>query len=513
MTELLTATQMRAIEQAEMAAGRAEGLALMERAGEGVVEAMLETWPELVLGPHRAIVVAGPGNNGGDGFVVARLLYERGWEIAVYFAGTAEHLPPDARTNFDRWSALGPVMPYDDADFAPEGAAEAVLVDALFGTGLTRAVTGFDAFARRARASRHVVAVDIASGLDADSGRYLEPDPAIPGHVTLRADLTVTFHRAKLGHVLAEGPAASGRVVVKDIGLPQRADPAIARRVEAPAPGRLAKGQGGHKYDSGHALVLAGGAGHGGAARMAARAALRIGAGLVTLAPPPEALVENAAQLTAVMLAPLADPAGLVRLLQDRRFNALALGPGLGLARARALVPAALSAKRATLLDADALSAFADEPQTLFGLLHEGCVLTPHGGEFARLFPDIAARLDAPPLRGPAFSRLDATREAAARAGCVVLLKGPDTVIADPAGRAMIHSAAGPRAAPWLATAGAGDVLTGLITGLLARGFAPLDAAATGAWLHVEAARRFGPGLIAEDLPDQIPGVLRDLGL
>ncbi len=185
----------------------------------------------------------------------------------------------------------------------------------------------------------------------------------------------------------------------------------------------------------------------------------------------------------------------------------------MGLERARDLVPVALAAKRATVLDADALSAFASDPAELFAMLHPGCVLTPHGGEFARLFPDIAARLAAPPTKGPAYSKVDATREAAARAGCTILFKGPDTVIAHPDGRTSIHSAAYARAAPWLATAGAGDVLTGMIAGLMARGFAPMQAAETAAWLHVEAARSFGPGLIAEDLPEHLPKVFRTLGL
>jgi ADP-dependent NAD(P)H-hydrate dehydratase / NAD(P)H-hydrate epimerase len=276
-------------------------------------------------------------------------------------------------------------------------------------------------------------------------------------------------------------------------------------------PSGLSKSSDGHKYGHGHALVLAGGPGRGGAARLAARGALRIGAGLVTLGCPPGALPENAARLDAIMLRPVAGPDGLATLLEDTRIAALCLGPGLGRDRARALVPAALAAGRATVLDADALTAFADDPAALFARLHDRCVLTPHGGEFARLFPDLAARLAEPATTGPAFSKLDAARLAAARAGCTVLFKGPDTVIAHPGGRAAINAAHYDRAAPWLATAGSGDVLAGFIAGLLARGFGPMDAAETAAWLHVEAARAFGPGLIAEDLPEALPGVLRRL--
>ncbi len=275
----------------------------------------------------------------------------------------------------------------------------------------------------------------------------------------------------------------------------------------------LRKDEGQHKYDHGHALVLAGGVGRGGAARLAARGALRVGAGLVTLACPPAALIENAARLDAIMLRPLRDAEALAEMLADARVNALCLGPGLGLdAREAALLRAGLRAGRTAVLDADALTLIAQEPE-LFAALHPGCVLTPHMGEFARLFPDIAERLSAPASNGPAFSKLDAARAAAARAGCTVLVKGPDTVIADPDGRAVVSAAFAERAVPWLATAGSGDVLAGLVAGLLARGFAPMRAARTAVFLHLEAARAFGPGLIAEDLPDMLPRVLRQLGV
>ncbi|MCP5036969.1 MAG: NAD(P)H-hydrate dehydratase [Rhodobacteraceae bacterium] len=268
-----------------------------------------------------------------------------------------------------------------------------------------------------------------------------------------------------------------------------------------------------HKFTHGHALILAGPSGKGGAARLAARGALRIGAGLVTVGVPPEALVENSARVDAVMISPVHDGDALARVLEDTRINALCLGPGLGQERARELVPVALEAGRACVLDADALTAYVDSPAELFDILHEKCVITPHAGEFARLFPDIAAKLAAPASKGPAFSKVDATREAAARAGCAVLVKGADTVIAARDGRCSINSAAYERAAPWLATAGSGDVLAGFITGLLARGFDPMQAAETAAWLHVECALSFGPGLIAEDIPEELPKVFRSLGV
>lgn len=266
-----------------------------------------------------------------------------------------------------------------------------------------------------------------------------------------------------------------------------------------------------HKYSYGHALVLSGGLGKGGAARLAARGALRIGAGVATIGCPAEALAENAAQLNAVMIRAVYDGDALARILDDNRFNALCLGPGLSHARARELVPVALAARRGCVLDADALSAYQDAPFVLFEMLHEGCVLTPHAGEFARLFPDIAARLST--TEAPEYSKVDATQDAARRAGCVVLFKGPDTIIADPAGNVVIHAALGPRAAPWLATAGSGDVLAGFIVGLLARGFGPMQAAETAVWLHVECAISFGPGLISEDLAEELPHIFKRLGL
>ena len=544
MTELLTAAQMRAVERAAIESGEVTGLELMERAGRGVVEAVFEEWPELAQAPHKAVVLCGPGNNGGDGFVVARLLREWGWEVEVFLYGDAEKLPPDAKVNYERWREMGEVQSYlDEGDGAfwldpSEWAPESLIVDALFGTGLTRPVEGFNQFGWATQMSgwqvngrpvggeqypdARVVAVDMPSGVCSDSGRYLRSDGQGRHHEDIRAHLTVSFHTRKLGHVLADGPDACGRVVVKDIGLSQSADRQIVREVVASRRGGLGK-RGGHKFGYGHALILTGGSGRTGAARLAARGALRIGAGLVTLGVTPSAQQEVACQITALMLRRVSDADGLAEVLEDRRVNALCLGPGLGVERAGELVPVALGASGeevpgqardgGCVLDADALTAIAGDPERFFGMLHGACVLTPHGGEFARLFPDIAEKLDAAPTKGPAYSKVDATREAAARAGCVVLFKGPDTVIAAPDGRCSVNSAQYERKAPWLATAGAGDVLAGFITGLLARGFAPMQAAETGAWLHVECARAFGPGLIAEDMPEELPGVFRRLGL
>ncbi len=523
MTELLTAAQMRAIEQTAIASGETTGLELMERAGAGVVEAILQEWPDMAKTTQKAVVLCGPGNNGGDGFVVARLLKQRGWEVEVFLYGEVEKLPPDAKVNAERWLEVGAV---DDIRSLPLLSSfnplKTVVFDAIFGTGIGRKVDGalgeifrnINSLTLGARP--RLVSIDIPSGVCSDSG-------AIFGD-SIYSEFTVSFHLAKRGSYIGDGPNRTNRIVVKSIGLAQKAWPHPINGVSLPHDvlilAALPKDYfrfepKSHKFHHGHALILSGPATRTGAARLAARGALRIGAGVVSLGCPQEAALECAAQLTAIMLAPIEDGAALKATLQDTRINALCLGPALGLDdRGRGLLEVALGGvePHPTVLDADALTILSEVP-ALFAKLHKNCVLTPHAGEFKRLFPDIAAKLDAPATTGPAYSKVDATREAAARAGCVVLFKGADTVIAAPDGRAAINSAHYERVAPWLATAGSGDVLAGFITGLLARGFAPMQAAETAAWLHVECALTFGPGLIAEDISEQLPAVFRALGL
>lgn len=558
MAEVLTAAQMRRIEQMAIDGGQVTGLELMERAGQGVVDAMFGRWPTLkragVSGgaksvgqnPPQAVVLCGPGNNGGDGFVIARLLHHHGWNVAVYLLGDPSRLPVDALENYSRWCTVGPVKTAQELleTCAGAGLAGGVFVDALFGTGLTRAVPqNLAQFLDQTTKAGSVrtVAVDIPSGLCADSGRMLQPvstDQSVP---VSAFDLTVTFHRAKRGHLSQDGAQTCGKLAIVDIGLDKahsefarnHAGPStaqetlgcIARWIEkpglegpdfgVPAVPELSKTTGGHKFSHGHALMFAGAAGKTGAARLAARGALRVGAGLVTIAVPDCALSEVAAQVTAIMVTPVHSPDDVTNLLADHRINALCIGPGSGLEPARSLVSVALNptacGARCAVLDADALTAFAPAPDDLFALLDRTCVLTPHFGEFARLFPDLAEKLRARPVHGPSYGRFDAVRDAAARAGCVVLLKGPDTVIADPEGKLSVNAALYENQAPWLATAGSGDVLAGFITGLLARGFPALQAAETGAWLHAQCGRSYGPGLIAEDLPEEVPKVLRSL--
>ncbi|WP_374421666.1 NAD(P)H-hydrate dehydratase [Paracoccus sp. (in: a-proteobacteria)] len=547
-TEILTTAQMRAIESAAMASGKVTGLKLMERAGAAVAGHIRLRWPR----PGRATVLCGPGNNGGDGYVIARHLAWAGWQVRVL--GIDNTPGPDAAEMRRQWLALGPILPLTDAELR-SGPDCDVYVDAIFGTGLTRppgreiaAILsclggyGGDAAFYRPR----LVAVDCPSGLCLDSGAFLGQARQPVWH-NLRAALTVAFDSPKPGHLLERGPECCGELVIADIGLrewreteagpSQNGAPWRTQRMASLSaiwPGfeiadrrRFAdekrkraawltkrEGDARHKFGHGHALILAGGMGQGGAARLSARAALRVGAGLVTICPPQSALIEHLGPPDALMRRGVNDGDALTGLLGDGRITGLCLGPGCGIDRAAGFLPALLGSGRSCVLDADALTALATQG---FAGLHRNCVLTPHAGEFARLFPDLAERLGALPDKGPAYSRVDAVRDAAARSGAVVLLKGPDTVIAEPpprahphlTGRALIHSASD---VPWLATAGSGDVLAGLIAGLLARGLPALDAAAMGAWLHAAAARRFGPGLIADDLPDQIPGVFHDLG-
>jgi ADP-dependent NAD(P)H-hydrate dehydratase / NAD(P)H-hydrate epimerase len=550
MTELLTAAQMRAIEQAAIDSGEVTGLELMERAGRGVVEAIFEEWPELAKTSHRAVILCGPGNNGGDGFVVARLLKDWGWEVEVFLYGDREKLPPDAKVNCERWLEMGEV---GSADFDSIYAAQPfdLRVDAVFGSGLKRPPTDelTDAFHATWAAKKghqwhsppYRVAVDCPSCLDLDTGKPYLPAKWWEGdvHIEYYADLTVSLHRFKIGHFLISDGDYNHKSVVVDIGLERDSDDRAclsSREFQSSDDGPISenrvrllaitnRGRSGdewigtdltkfedHKYSHGHVLILSGPPSHGGASRLAARGALRIGAGLVTVGSPTDAIAEHAAQLNAIMVRPVDGAEGLEGVLEDTRINSICLGPGLGLSEAtKEMVKVALKSGRKLVLDADALSIYAGDESALFELCYEDVVLTPHGGEFARLFPDIAAKLDAPAVKGPAYSKVDATREAAARAGCVVLFKGADTVIADAQGRCSINSAHYERAAPWLATAGSGDVLAGFIAGLLARGFAPMQAAETAAWLHVECARSFGPGLIAEDLPEELPKVFRAL--
>jgi hydroxyethylthiazole kinase-like uncharacterized protein yjeF len=467
-------------------AGGIPGIVLMENAGRAVADAVARRWS---LRP--ALVLCGPGNNGGDGFVAARILAERGWPVRLALLGGRAALKGDAAAAAAGWT--GPIEALGEG--ALEGAA--LVVDALFGAGLARLIEGEAAAVIAALEARRlpVVAVDVPSGVDGAGGEVCGSAP--------HAALTVTFFRRKPGHLLLPGRLLCGEALVVPIGIQSTVLGQIAPTVAANHPDWWRDyfpwpGPESHKYTRGHALV-AGGAMMTGAGRLAARAAARIGAGLVTVAAPDSAFPVYAAALTGVLVQPVSGIDAFRGLLADRRRNAALIGPGAGLGPAtREKVLAILDAGKQAVLDADALSVFADDPQALFAAIRAGRaptpVLTPHAGEFARLF-------DA------SGGKLDRARRAARASGAVVLLKGADTVVAAPDGRAAISEGAPAE----LATAGSGDVLAGMVVGLLAQGMPAFEAAAAAAWLHADAASRIGPGLVAEDLVEAMPAALAAL--
>ena len=490
--EVLTTAEMERADRLTIAAGT-PGFALMMSAGQAVAEAAMELVEE---GP--IVVVAGRGNNGGDGFVAAAELAARGREVSVILLCERDSLQGDAASAARGWKH--PVLPFN-----PQAIGRpALIVDALLGAGLNRPVKGdpYEMIEAINANAAPVLSVDLPSGVNGTSG-------AVMG-IAVRATETVTFFRQKPAHLLLPGRIHCGRIRVADIGIDAQVLDEIAPRTFENVP-QLWHGAfpvpriDGHKYARGHAIVVSGDIAATGAARMSARGALRAGAGLVTLASPRDALAINASALTAVMVRPIDTVVEFGELLTDKRLNACVIGPGAGVgARTCDLVLTALSAQRHLVLDADALTSFADAPDRLFEAIKSSpdrqMVLTPHEGEFPRLFSDISNKH---PLR----SKLERVRAAAERSGAIVLLKGPDTVVASPDGRAAIAA----NAPPWLATAGAGDVLAGMVAGLLAQGTPAFEAACIGVWMHGEAAREAGPGLIAEDLPETLPAVFRRL--
>ena len=484
---LLTADEMAVADRLAIEGG-VPGVALMEAAGRAVADTVSERAPDA----RRVTVLCGPGNNGGDGFVAARHLSARGYAVAVGFDGDPSRLPADAAAMALLWTG----------GIAPLGAAlldgADMIVDALFGAGLARPIEGkLAALIEAVNASGlPVIAVDVPSGIDGTTG-------AVRG-VAVHATATVTFFRFKPGHLLLPGRTYCGDLRLAQIRIPDSVD-VIEPRTFANAPGLWLSTfpwpkPDGHKYSRGHAVVMSGPAHSTGAARLAARGALRVGAGLVTVASPRDAIPVNAAQLTAIMVREVDDARALSQLLADTRKNAIVLGPGMGVGdRTARLVLTALQSEAAVVLDADAITSFAGDPATLFaaiGARHAPVVLTPHDGEFGRLFGD-----DVP------GSKLERARHAAERSRAVILLKGPDTVVASPDGRASINATT----SAWLATAGTGDVLAGMVAGLLAGGMEGFKSASAAVWLHGRAAEEFGPGLIAEDLPEMLPAVLAEL--
>ncbi|AAL52158.1 putative sugar kinase [Brucella melitensis bv. 1 str. 16M] len=497
MFELLTPEEMARADRLTMEGGIKDGFALMLAAGRAVADIAQHMFPQ----KQPVAVLCGPGNNGGDGYVAAQYLLEAGYE-AVCFAAA----PPRQGTDAMRASIFYKGQVRDLNEFSPVSFGG--IIDALYGAGLARAVEGAQATVIDAvnASGLPVVAVDLPSGISGATGMALG--------AAMRAKATVTFFRKKPGHLLQPGRAHCGIIHIADIGIPDRILGEINPRVFENSPELWADSLpspavDAHKYSRGHAAVFSGAMHSTGAARLSAMAAARSGAGAVTLLSPPDALAVNAAHLTSIMVRETRSQQDAAQFITDRKVTAAVLGPGYGNpAFARDYTKMLLSAAsgkagqfRGLVLDADGITAFENKPDELFDTHRSSAtalVLTPHEGEFKRLFPDIAE---------DNTSKIDKARKAAMRANAVVIYKGPDTVIAEPGGLAVINS----NGTPFLATAGSGDVLTGIVCGLLAQGMAPFAAACASVWVHADAARRFGHGLIAEDLPAQLPAVWSSL--
>lgn len=488
--ELLTNAEMAEADRLAASSGAAS-LTLMENAGRAVAdaaEAMMRT-------RGTVAVLCGPGNNGGDGFVAARILKQRGYTIRVYLLGHRTQIKGDAAEMAERWDGTIEPLGLGQVNFA----STQLIIDALLGAGLSRPAEGTVAsvIAEANASGVPILAVDVPSGLDGTTGSAAGP--------VIAATRTITFFRCKPGHVLQPGRRLCGDVYVADIGIKRDVLDEIGVKTFSNLPAlwrralpQLAADQ--HKYHRGHAVAVSGPIANTGAVRLAARAALRVGAGLVTIATPPDALIINATHVTAIMLLPFAGPLGLAEIFADARKNAVVIGPGRGVgAQTQTEAATLLATGAAVVLDADALTSFAGQADLLAELIRakpdRPVVLTPHEGEFARLFPRTSG------------SKLDRARDAAVRCGAVIVLKGSDTVVAAPDGRASINA----NAPATLATAGSGDVLAGLVTGLLAQRMSAFDAASAAVWLHGACANAFGPGLIAEDLAEMLPKVLADL--
>ncbi|MBX3500917.1 MAG: NAD(P)H-hydrate dehydratase [Alphaproteobacteria bacterium] len=458
---------------------------LMETAGAAVAAAVGERYL-----PQPTVVLCGPGNNGGDGFVVARQLEAAGWPVRVGLLGERERLGGDALNAAELWGGIIEAATPDLLEDHP------LVIDALFGIGLKRPLEGMAKALVTAINARDLacVAIDLPSGLDGDTGAVLG---AVP-----RCELTVTFFRPKTGHLSSAGRACCGDLRVAEIGVPRGVLRQLDVRQWRNGPGlwrhalrRPALDD--HKYRRGHVVVF-GGDTMTGAARLSALAARRVGAGLVTIAGSPAATTVYRLAEPGNLVVDLADAQALAGLTGDPRKNAFVVGPGAGTgAQAAERLLATLAAGRGAVIDADAITVAAGMPDRFFAMIRGQTLLTPHEGEFARLFPDLAG------LPG----KLDRARQAARRSGATILLKGPDTTIAAPDGRAIVSD----NAPPTLATAGSGDVLSGMAGGLMAQGMTAFAAAAAACWLHGAAARRFGFGLIAEDIAPQLPAVLDDL--
>lgn len=479
-TVLLTVQQSNEADRLSSLAGTSV-FELMQQAGHAVTCAITQRWQA-----RATLVLCGPGNNGGDGFVVATELKRLGWPVRLALMGMPDKLLGAAQLSMQQW------------DGAIEALEECVLgdtelvIDALFGAGLNRALDAVSSHILTCAVQQEIpiVSIDVPSGVMGDTGESLG---------AVAATLTVTFFRKKPAHLLMPGKQLCGEVVLAEIGISPAVLDSMALQTFENDPAVWQQhlpyfNASAHKFQRGHAFIV-GGFPLTGAARLAARSAARIGAGLVTVAAPEQAFSIYATALTSVMVLPFNAKEDVYGLLNDNKLSSFLIGPGAGVnpnTRARAL--AMLATGRPMVLDADALTVFQTNPAELFQAINGDCVLTPHEGEFKRLFDG----------QGDKLTR---ARAAAKRSNAIIILKGNDTVIAAPDGRAIINA----NAPATLATAGAGDVLAGVVLGLLTQGMDAFYAAAAAVWIHGAAASKFGFGLIADDLPELIPSVLQDL--
>lgn len=485
MHELLTPEEMSRADRLAISAGPVSGIELMRNAGRAVASEILSHYPET----SRAEILCGPGNNGGDGYVIATELARAGISVAVYALA-----PPGAGTDAAIAAAECGIESRSIDAFSP--ASGTLVVDALFGAGLERPLAGgaLEAVERTKEVRCTVVAVDLPSGVSGASGEVL--GGACP------ADKTVTFFRKKPGHLLYPGRELCGDLVLADIGIGEFVLGDIGPACFESDPQLWADQlptlvTNAHKYSRGAVGVFSGGPTSTGAARLSALAAQRAGAGAVTVHSPASALLVNASHLTSIMLNRLENIEDIAEVLKTGRTRSFVLGPGFGIGEKTCDFAIALLAPAAghngLVLDADGLTSFAGDAATeLFDREKPdeapSLVLTPHEGEFARLFPELATN--------DALSKLDRARAAAKQAQATIIYKGPDTVVASPDGRAAINT----NGTPWLATAGSGDVLAGVVAALLAQDMPAFEAACASVWLHAETGRLAGRGAIAEDL-------------
>ncbi|WP_394842504.1 NAD(P)H-hydrate dehydratase [Pendulispora brunnea] len=512
MIPVLSRAQMRAFDARAIEVAHVPSIVLMENAGRGAAERILA-----IAGKRRVVIVCGSGNNGGDGFVVARHLLLRGGDPSVFMCGKPEKLTQDARINRDAWVGVGGTV--DLLQKGPDlellrieldGAA--VVVDAMFGTGLDRAISGLAAEVIELLNTVHVkrVALDIPSGLDCDTGVPLGP--------TFQADLTLTFAQPKLGLLTPRGVRHTGELEVIHIGVPSEVPADVGYSAQLLERADVARWlaprtSDAHKYSAGHVAVLAGSPGKLGAALLVAHGTLRAGAGAATIVTWPEAVAALQSRVLEVMTASIdrdAVAASIDAALRSKR--AVVIGPGFGLDEpARAALAHVLASWRGPLvLDADAITLLSHGDPRLAGVdfqrgsfpLAGPHILTPHAGELARLLETTSDKIES--------DRFGSATEAARRTGAVVLLKGAHSIIAAPDGRLVINV----RGTPALATAGSGDVLAGII-GALSSVLEPFEAACAGAFLHAEggvaSAAGADRGLLASQIADGVPAVLREL--